>query len=103
MAGHDAPAADGVVRHAPGHHGRAVAGGVVALAGFQVPVVGFFQPGKTGGAQPAFGRGSGVERGDGFLQKFYEIIVHRSVSPLEQYSARLAVIPWDGMGMPPYA
>ena len=68
VAGHDAPAADGVLRHAPRHNGRAVAGCVVALARLEVPVVGLLQPGEAGSAQPAFGGGGGVERGDGFLQ-----------------------------------
>ena len=71
VAGHDAPAADGVLRHAPRHNGRAVAGRVVALARLKVPVVGLLQPGEAGCAQPAFGGGSGVERGDGLLQKLY--------------------------------
>lgn len=90
MAGGDAPAADGVLRHPPCNDGRAVAGDVIALAGLKVPVVGLLQTGEAGGRKPAFSGGGGVERGDGFLQKFYEFIVHRLFSPLTHFPARRA-------------
>ena len=51
MAGSNAPAANGVGRHPPGNDGTFVAGHIVTVFRFQIPVFGFLQAGVTGGIQ----------------------------------------------------
>ena len=70
VAGGNAPTADGMLRHAPGDDRGTVAGNVVPFAGFQVPIIGFFQAGITGCIQPGRGYGSRVVGGHCPLQKF---------------------------------
>ena len=51
MAGSNAPAANGVGRHPPGNDGTFVAGHIITVFRFQIPVFGFLQVGVTGGIQ----------------------------------------------------
>ena len=51
MAGSNAPAANGVGRHPPGNDGTFVAGHIITVFRFQIPVFGFLQAGVTGSIQ----------------------------------------------------
>ena len=51
MADSNAPAANGVGRHPPGNDGTFVAGHIITVFRFQIPVFGFLQAGVTGGIQ----------------------------------------------------
>ena len=80
MGGRDPPAADRMGRHPPGDDGALVAGDVIPAPGFQVPEIGFLQPGEAGRIQQSGRMGRRVERRNPGAQKVKQLLQFHWVS-----------------------